>query len=151
MNKKDNKKTIIIIVAVILIIAAIVVAALLIKGKPAKTDDNANKEVDESISADVNFEGLKFTDTKIYAEGDNYIFTMNVTNQTQETINIPDVDIKLYDKNDTPIAALIGHIGDTIEPGDKRMVTSLVPKDVADITKAVRKTIEKHVQVDLNF
>lgn len=148
MNEKEieNKKKIIIaIVAALIVLVIGVVAFILLNGnakdEKAKGAKQPKKEAitNQEIIKDENYSNLSFTNTTFIKEGNYYTLSMDVTNPTQNDINVEQVNIVMKDKDGNNIVEFLGYIGDPMKPGEVRTITASTQ---ADLTKVVSKTIE---------
>ncbi len=141
--KLKNKK-IILSLLIISILVFVVVVLFIIKDnnktstKKVKTD---YKEAitEQGIIKDETFGNLNFTNTTLIKDGKQYTLSMDVTNPTQEEINIEKVNINLKDKNGNSIVVLHGYIGNPMKAGETRTITASVK---IDLSKVKYKVIE---------
>lgn len=148
MNKKDfkfkmNKKMLIGIIAIVVVIIIVVVASILL----SKNNDDVAKNEDEGISAitkqeiikDETYEGLEFTNTTLIKDGNMYTMSIDVTNPTDQEIDVKQVDINFKNDKGSTIISLLGYLGEPMAAGETRTITS---STTVDLSKATSKTIE---------
>ena len=100
-----------------------------------------NKTVESKVTTldDQTVEGLKISGLSItYKDGISKIVA-NVENTTDQTINLTNIGINLYDKNDKLLIETLGYIGESIEPGDNKQIISDVTEDLRSATKVEYK------------
>ena len=143
----NHKKAAIAIAAVLLI--AIVAAVLLLVNN--NKDNKSNKKEEDKLIANTNagiikeeeYKGLKFSNvTLIKGKGtDVYTLSMDVTNMTNETNNITQVDIPIKNKDGEVEVTLLGYIGEDLKPNETRTITASAS---IDLSKSASKDIKEH-------
>ena len=106
-----------------------------------ETTKEENKTVESKVTTldDQTVEGLKISGLSItYKDGISKIVA-NVENTTDQTINLTNIGINLYDKNDKLLIETLGYIGERIEPGDNKQIISDVTEDIRSATKVEYK------------
>lgn len=140
--KRHKKQSIIVAIVLIIIIIAIVIALTLTsnsKGKNlSQNTDQISAITTEGIIKEEEYKGLKFTNISLIKEKNMYTMTLDVTNTTNEAIEIQKVNIPLKDKKGNEIITLLGYIGDKLEPKETRTITASTS---SDLSKVVTKEI----------
>ena len=120
MNKK--KITIISIIGIL-----VIVLAIYFLGRSAATEES-------TILKDQIVDGLSFTDADLKYENGVSTLVVSVTNKNKETYSLNYVEINVTLEDDNTIA-LIGYIGNSINPDDKRIITASIDKDITTSKK----------------
>ena len=134
-----NKKPILIVGIVIL---AIIVSLVIYFGFANKNQSKKSEKISaitaEGVIKEETLNGLKFSNVVLIKKNKMYTMTMDVSNPTNNDVDIKMVDIVLKDKYDHEVVTLVGYIGKAMKPGDSRTITASVSKD---LSKVVSKTI----------
>ena len=143
-----NHKKAAIAIAALLLIAIVAVALLLVNNSK---DNKSNKKEEDKLIANTNagiikeeeYKGLKFSNvTLIKGKGtDVYTLSMDVTNTTNETSNITQVDIPIKNKEGEVEVTLLGYIGEDLKPNETRTITASAS---IDLSKSASKDIKEH-------
>ena len=137
-------KTLSIIMAVLIILIIILIIVLCVNNS---SDKKLKPEVitntNEGIIKEENYNGLVFNNISLITEKGYTTFTASVTNRNSEVSNVSDVNINFYDKNDNLIMSFRGNIGDNLNPGETRTITSSTK---GNLNKASYKTITEYTQ-----
>lgn len=92
------------------------------------SSSNDGKEIfahtEEGIIKDEQLDGLKFTNISLITDKGYTSFTCDVTNTSEDNIDVSNVNIELKDKNDNTVVTLIGNIGSKLKPGELRVITA---------------------------
>ena len=142
-----HKKAAIAIAAVILIAVVAIVILVVNNNKDNKTtkkeEDKLIANTNAGIIKEEEFKGLKFSNiTLIKGKGtDVYTLSMDVTNATNETSNITQVDIPIKNKKGEVEVTLLGYIGEDLKPNETRTITASAS---IDLSKSATKEIKEH-------
>lgn len=138
----DNKGMSIAVGAVIVLA---LVALILNVAKTTKDEKDATKK-EESLSAitaegiikEEEYNGLKFTNISLIKENKIYTMSLDVTNTTEQAIEVEQVNIPIKDADNNTLITLLGYIGDPLKPKETRTITAGTS---ADLSKAFTKEI----------
>ncbi len=142
-----HKKATIAVVAVLLIAVVAIVILVVNNSK----DTKLNKKEEDKLIANTNagiikeeeYKGLKFSNiTLIKGKGtDVYTLSMDVTNTTNETSNVTQVDIPIKNKDGEVEVTLLGYIGEDLKPNETRTITASAS---VNLSKSATKEIKEH-------
>lgn len=138
-----NKKVITTIIAILILLTIIIVGVFIFTNdkkdntKPAKNTKTAITET--KIIKDETFKGLEFTNTTFIKDKDLYTLSIDVTNPSDNEINIEKVKIIMKDKDEKEIVTLLGYIGNPMKAKETRTITTSTR---ADLSRVKSKTIE---------
>jgi len=138
-----NKKVIITIVAILILLTIVIVGIFIFTNDKEKTKPvkNTTKAItDSEIIKDETFGGLQFTNTTFIKEGDLYTLSIDVTNPSDNEINIEKVKIVMKDKDKKENTTLLGYIGSPMKAKETRTITASTR---ADLSRVKSKTIEE--------
>lgn len=146
-TKKNNNLIILLLVVVLVIVVAVVLFLTLGKnndeegeGNGENTENGITANTAAEVVADVNYEGLAFTNISLITDNGYTTFSADVTNITSEVVNMENVNINLKDADGNVIVTLIGNIGNDLRPNETRTITSSAKIDTVNV---VSKEITK--------
>ena len=145
-QKGDSKghKTLSIIMTVLIILIIILIIVLCVNNSnDKKLKPEVITNTNEGIIKEEDYNGLVFNNVSLITEKGYTTFTASVTNRNSEVSNISDVNINFYDKDDNLIMSFRGNIGDNLNPGETRTITSSTK---GNLNKASYKTITEYTQ-----
>lgn len=107
-----------------------------------KTNDNKdNQEVtgpiantNESIISEQIIDGIKITNITLVSEDGRTVFTADVVNTTEETIDIKSFNAIYKNADGEEIVSLFVYVGNSLEPGSLSSVSSSVEIDLSSAT-----------------
>ncbi len=142
-----NKKKIIAIIVIILVLILVVTGAILLVNHNNNLEKKSTIEKKNTIEAitekdiikNESVNGLEFSNTTLIKENGQYTMQMDVTNPSNEEIDLEEVNIIFKDKDNNEIVSLLGYIGTPMKVNETRTVTSYTRND---LSKAKSKTIE---------
>lgn len=148
-NKKGlkiDKKVLIAIVAVIVVIIVVVAVVFLTRDKKenvATNEDGTTAITEQGVIKDESYGGLNFSNTTLIKDGNMYTLSMDVTNPTNDAIDLEQVGIDMKDDKGNTIITLYGYIGEPMAAGETRTITSSTETDLSKVTS---KTIVEYQQ-----
>lgn len=124
--EKEKLKKIILILAIVLLVSIVLVISILKKEpkKPEKEENNISKT---QVVEDLSFE---YTSLK-YKDGIS-TFETNVTNIGNDPKYLSEVKIHVKNKKNKEIIVLTGFVGDSIQSGESKIITSTYGQKLND-------------------
>ena len=123
-----NKKAVIAgAIALLVVIAGIVIVCTMNQADNNRTKKKTNETkaiTSENLIKEVKLEGLVFNNVMLLKKGEMYTLTMDVRNETDHEIDIPQVNIDMLDKKGNNLITLLGYIGEKIQPNETRTITA---------------------------
>lgn len=110
------------------------------KKKEEKTEIKVNSE--ENVVKDQEVETFKMTNTSLTYDGKMSTLLTDVTNISQNKEMLKSFNIIVKDKDGNEIITLLGYIGEEIEPGEIRTITSGTDMDLSKAA-SIEYTINK--------
>lgn len=138
---KRHKKIAIILLVVILIMLMLAIICALSADNEKSKDPEIIANTNEGIIKEEDYNGLVFSNISLITEKGYTTFTADVTNTNSEVSNISDVNINFYDENDNLIMSFRGNIGEDLNSGETRTITSSTKGNLSD---ASYKTITEY-------
>ena len=140
---KRHKKIAIILLVIILIMLMLAIICALSADNEKSKDPEIIANTNEGIIKEEDYNGLVFSNISLITEKGYTTFTADVTNTNSEVSNISDVNINFYDENDNLIMSFRGNIGEDLNLGETRTITSSTK---GNLNKASYKTITEYTQ-----
>ena len=111
-----------------------------VKGSKDGIVSNSDKKpnVNPGIVEDTKYNELDFKEVSLVDENGMFVFNAEVTNNTDEAIEIEQFGIAFYDKDGNEIITILGYIGGSIPPHES---TNISATTTEDLSKAVTKKI----------
>ncbi len=124
INKK-NYSVIGIVVAVVVFLISSILIVISVGNSLVKTD--AGRIPNQTV------EGLSFENATIQVENGISKYTVDVTNDLSETIELKTIEIVIKNETGEKIASLIGYIGDSIESGESKVLMASVDEKIENV------------------
>ena len=144
---KIDKKILIAIIAVIVVIIVVVAVVLRTRDNNKKdvveNEDGTTAITEQGVIKDESYGGLNFSNTTLIKDGNMYTLSMDVTNSTDETIDLEQVGIDMKNDKGNVLITLNGYIGEPMAAGETRTITSSTETDLSKVTS---KTIVEYKQ-----
>ena len=144
MDKKVvvNKKVIAIAIIVAVVLIAVIAAIVVLVNKNKEAEDGVETAITApGIVKAETYEGLKFDNVMLVKTKKGYFtLTMNVTNTTDKTVDIEQVNIPLKNDEGNTVVTLLGNIGEPLKAGESKTITASTKQDLSNVTT---KSIEE--------
>lgn len=140
---KRHKKIAIILLVIILIMLMLAIICALSADNEKSKEPEMVANTNEGIIKEEDYNGLVFNNVSLITEKGYTTFTADVTNTNSEVSNISDVNINFYDENDNLIMSFRGNIGEDLNSGETRTITSSTK---GNLNKASYKNITEYAQ-----
>ncbi|MGM9881228.1 MAG: hypothetical protein ACI31S_00060 [Bacilli bacterium] len=144
-KKKLNKKNIILIILCLLIILAIgIIIYLLILNNNNNNNNNSSTKFNNNLYEETEIENIKIKIEKIKYE-DNYSdILLDISNNSNDDIDINDLKIIFKDDDNNTIAELFSYDNGILKIGESKTLSLSIDKDIANSTKVTYELIKEN-------
>lgn len=110
--------------------------------KEKETENNGDNQTevkepvantDSNVIAEATIDGLRINNISLITEGESSTFTADVTNTTDQTVDVKSFNIILRDENGAELVTLLGYVGTTIAPGSSSTISTSVEMDLTGV------------------
>ena len=123
--------------------------ALLIILTGCKNKEETNKQQNSNVNKDQEIteinnneeykkeqkvEELYFTNASLMKIDDNALFEVTVRNESEQTVSLRRINIKLLNKDGNTVVELYGIIGDSINSKEEKVISSYYNGDIKEVT-----------------
>ena len=111
--------------------------------KKEKTKENKIVIDKKDVVKEQEIDGIKISNVNLNVIDGLSTYTATVTNTTDKNISIEDIDIIIKDKEEKELVSMLGYIGGTIKPNDKKEIISTTDLDLNDANSIIYKINKK--------